>query len=416
VAGGDEAEQIRATLREARTARTLAELLARASTALASSMRPARALGQFARTLVPTLADVCAVHAAAPGGGLELLALAHAEAEGERAAREAAELEAADPDGASGPAAVIRTGLAEVGAHSVVLPLAARGAVLGALTLSMEPSGREYDADLLELANSLAAGAGLALDNARLFAEQSEVARTLQRTLLPSELPHVPGAELAARYRASGRSNQVGGDFYDVFPAGDGEWALVIGDVVGKGAEAAAITALVRATLQAATMRGDGPAAALHLVDEALRRRPTMQFCSALHGRLRATSGAGLGVFLLSAGHPTPLVLRGTGALEVVEVGGTLLGVTPQPRFGRSLLELAPGDTLLLYTDGATELRGTNPWRGEEALRETLLASVGVPLGDLVERVERQALVLSGGELRDDMALLAVRASRPADV
>ena len=142
-----------------------------------------------------------------------------------------------------GPAAVIRTGRPEVNAEitaadlvrervdpderrllaelevqsAAILPLSARGAVLGSLTLVMGASGRRYDPELAELVESLAAGAGLALDNARLFAEQVDVARVFQDSLLPAELPHVPGARLAARYRAAGRSNQVGGDFYDVF-------------------------------------------------------------------------------------------------------------------------------------------------------------------------------------------------------
>ena len=190
-----------------------------------------------------------------------------------------------DPDAPTGAAHVIRTGEREVFREipeellvaaaqdedhlriireldlrsAAVLPLTARGAVLGALTLVMAESGRTYEPELVELAESLAAGAGLALDNARLYAEQRDVARALQRTLLPAELPAIPGAELAARYRAAGRSNEVGGDFYDVFEAAEGGWTFVIGDVVGKGAEAAAVTSLVRATLQAAALRGDGP-------------------------------------------------------------------------------------------------------------------------------------------------------------
>ena len=218
---------------------------------------------------------------------------------------------------------------------------------------------------------------------------------------------------LAARYRASGRSNDVGGDFYDVFEAGAGAWALVIGDVVGKGAEAAAITALVRATLQAAVLRGDGPRAALALVDEALRRRPGVAFCSAVHGRMRAVDG-GVEVLLLAAGHPPPLVLRADGTLEEVGARGTLLGVSAEPEFGEELVRLEPGDVLLMYTDGATELRGGDPWRGEQALRDAVRAGAGSAPAELLERVEREALVLSGGELRDDLALLAV-AAPPGD-
>ena len=247
------------------------------------------------------------------------------------------------------------------------------------------------------------------MDNARLFAEQADVARALQRTLLPTDLPRIPGVRLAARYRAAGRSNDVGGDFYDVFDAGGGEWALVIGDVVGKGAEAAAITAVVRATLQAAVLHGDGPHAALALVDEALRRRPEIAFCTALHARVRA-SGGGVELRLLAAGHPPPLLLRADGTLEEVDVKGTLLGVSPQPSFGEAAIRLGPGDALLMYTDGATELRGAAPWRGERALRKAVLAGAGSDPAELLERVEREALVSSGGELRDDLALLAIAA------
>jgi PAS domain S-box-containing protein len=376
----------RFALEAAQVARARAEALARASTALTSSMRTERVLDALVRAVVPALADFCAVHLVRPDETLEAVAVAHGNPACEDLARRLADRQALDPYAPVGPAAVIRTGVREVnevispealvheGVHpderalladlevrsAVILPLSARGAIVGALTLAMGDSGRRYEPDLVELVESLGAGVGLALDNARLFAEQAEVARALQRTLLPSELPYIPGALLAARYRAAGRSNQAGGDFYDVFAADEGEWALMIGDVVGKGAAAAAITSLVRATLQAAIIRGDGPDAALRLVDEALRRRPSVQFCSALHGRLRPAAGGGIDVRILAAGHPPPLIVRQEGALEAVEISGTLLGVTPEPTFGEARVHLEPGDALLLYTDGATELRG---WR-----------------------------------------------------
>jgi serine phosphatase RsbU (regulator of sigma subunit) len=433
------ARRERAALGEAETARARAEALARASTALTSSIRTDRVLTELVRAVVPSLADFCAIHLARPGGRIEPIAVACADPAQEAVAHALAERQGADPDARVGAAAVIRTGRPEINAEitsedlvreqvdpeerrllaelemrsTAILPLAARGVVLGSLTLVMGSSGRRYDSELVELAESLAAGAALALDNARLFAEQVDVARAFQSALLPAELPPVPGTQLAARYRAAGRSNQVGGDFYDVFEGQAGEWAVVIGDVVGKGPEAAAITSLVRATLQAAVLRGDDADAALRLVDDALRRRPAVQFCSAVHGRLRPVAGGGVDVQLLAAGHPPPLVLRRDGALEVVEIKGTLLGVAPAPSFGAIEIHLAPGDALLLYTDGATELRGSDPWRGEAALRDTVLASTGVSMAELVERVEHQALILSGGELRDDLALLAVGADLP---
>jgi hypothetical protein len=405
-----------------------AEALARAGTALTASMRPDRVLAELLRAVVPALADFCAVHLARGDGELELIAAAHADPALEDKVRE---LGAIGSESTRRAAEVVRSGrrriypdltgtslplMDELEVRSAVMhPLSARGAVLGALTLAMGPSGRSYDPALIELTGSLAAGAALALDNARLFAEQRDVARAVQRTLLPAELPEVPGAELAARYRAAGRSNQAGGDFYDVFAAGD-DWAFEIGDVVGKGAEAAAITAVVRATLQAAVLHGDDAEAALRLADAALRRRPAGQFCSAVHGRIRTSPGeAGLEVELLVAGHPPPLVLRADGALEVVSASGTLLGISPQPAFGRAHIRLEPGDALVLYTDGATELRGEDRFRGERVLRETVLGSAGLPLSRLLEAIEHQALVLGGGELRDDLALLAIGAVRGVD-
>ena len=433
------AEREHAALEAAETAKARAEALARASTALGSSIHARRVLAGLVDAVVPSLADFCAVHLA-DRTGVDAIAVAVADPALAAAAHALAARQAADPGARVGPAAVARTGMPEVNASitaedlvregvepeerellselgicsAAIFPLAARGTVLGALTLAMrEASGRRCTPDLVELGASIASGAGLALDNARLFAEQAEVSSALQRTLLPTELPRVPGVRLAARYRASGRSNDVGGDFYDVFDAGAGAWALVIGDVVGKGAEAAAITAVVRATLQAAVLRGDGPRAALTLVDEALRRRPAIAFCSAVHGRLRVVDG-GIDVLLLAAGHPPPLVLRADGTLEEVGARGTLLGVHADPEFGEQLVRLEPGDVLVLYTDGATELRGADPWRGEKALRDAVRAGAGSDPAELLERIEREALVLSGGELRDDLALLAV-AAPPGD-
>jgi PAS domain S-box-containing protein len=430
-------ERERRARMEAEAARARAEVLARASSALGSSMRTEGILDGLTRSAVPALGDWCAIHLAQPGDAPKLIAVAHADPAREPLAWELNERYPPDKDAPTGAAAVIRTGrrellaeipdalidaaavdaeqariIRELQLHSAVtLPLTARGRVLGALTLVMAESGRTYTDDLVSLAESLASGAGLALDNARLYAEQVAVARSLQRSLLPADLPPVPGAELAARYRAAGRANEVGGDFYDVFPATEGEWGFVIGDVVGKGAEAAAITSLVRATLQASTLRGDSPGQALRVVDEALRRRPgAIQFCSAIHGRMRQARGGGLDIRLFNAGHPPAFVVRGDGEVERLDIAGTLLGVTATPEFGESVLHLEEGDAIVLYTDGATELRGPDPWRGESALTTALESAAGASTREIAERVEHHALVQSGGELRDDLAVLAIRA------
>ena len=360
----------------------------------------------------------------------------HVDSASEPLARELGELQVSG-NPTRGPAAVIRSGRPEIYPvltadplrpeaerlmrelcfrSAIVLPLVARGAVLGTVTLLMGTSGRHYDDGLIEMAESLAALAGLALDNARLFAEQTEVAAALQRTLLPSELPQVPGAELAARYRAAGRSNQVGGDFYDVLPAG--ERRVGAGDRRrrrqgrrGGGASPRWCGRRCRRPCCAAT----GRAPRWTLVDEALRRRSTtVQFCSALHGRMRPAPGrrirSGAAVRRApAAARPAPR----RACWRRSRCRARCWASAPTPRFGEVHFHLAPGDVLLLYTDGATELRGGDPWRGETALRETLLASAGIPLAELVERVEHEALVLSGGELRDDLALLAVGAAPP---
>ena len=288
--------------------------------------------------------------------------------------------------------------------------------MLGALTLAMGTLGpRATRPSSSSSPSSVAAGAGLALDNARLFAEQARGRAGAAAHAAARGAARDPGRASSPRATApSGRSNDVGGDFYDVFDAGGGEWAFVIGDVVGKGAEAAAITALVRATLQAAVLRGDGPHAALRAGRRGAAAAPARsQFCSAVHGRMRAGAGGGRRDRLLVAGHPPPLVLRGGGALEEVAATGTLLGVAPEPVVRRGASSaLAPGDALLLYTDGATELRGGDPWRGEQALRDTVRARRGRRWRELVERVEREALVLSGGELRDDLAAAGDRGVR----
>jgi serine phosphatase RsbU (regulator of sigma subunit) len=374
-------------------ARAANEMLARAARTMIASMRPEHVLDELLRAAVPALADAAGIHLVRADGSVELIA-------GTVTARE--------------PVEVVRGGVLRVAPDrsAVVHPLSARGAVLGALTLTMGPSGRQYDAQLVELTGSLAAAAALALDNARLFNEQREISRALQRSLLPAALPEIDGVELAARYRPAGRSSHAGGDFYDVFPD-HGEWWFTIGDVVGKGAEAAAITARVRATLEAAALRGDDPEEALRLADAALRRRPVGQFCSAVHGRFTPPAADGaVEVELLVAGHPPPLVVRDDGALEEVDAPGMLLGVAPEPAFGSASVRLAPGDALVLYTDGATELRGEDRFRGERVLRDTLLAMAGRPLSRIVEAVEHEALVLGGGELRDDLALLAIGAVR----
>ncbi|MEA2480145.1 MAG: hypothetical protein QOJ07_2067 [Thermoleophilaceae bacterium] len=428
--------QLTAVRRE-RDARATAEALVRASTAVSASMDPEDVLEALVRTSLPVFGDWCSVHVRTPGEEPRLAAVGHHDPARVPLARAVAERQGHREDGrvartiATGRAMIYeRISDAELEAAAddqehleqlralglvsgAVVPLAARGRVLGAMTVGFAESGRGYDSYLLQALEVLARQAALALDNAQLFAERVEIAHALQQSLLPRELPAIPGVDLAVRYRPAGRSNEVGGDCYDVF--GDGPYAFMVADVVGKGPQAAALTALVRHTLRAAHLRGDDPVSALGLVNEALLAAPLpSRLCTAICGLLEVRPD-GLALRIACAGHPPPLVRRAGGAVEEVGVGGLLLGVATDAEFEEVEVVLAPGDALVLYTDGATELRGADPRLGERLLREQL-ARPGRPSAlELVEGVERAALVASEGDLRDDMALLALRADGETD-
>ena len=428
-------EQVAAAERE-RRARDKAEVLARSATALAGTIDLETVVRRLTTAAVPHLADWCAIHLAEPTGSPRLAAVAHADPAREALAWELNERYPPDPRAPTGAAAVLRSGEPEIyfelpqdvlraqaqdAQHArildelqlrsaLVLPLRARRSVLGVLTLVMAESGRNYTEDLVEVAESIATQAALALDNARLYAEQVEIARTLQRSLLPAELPEVEGVDVAARYRPAGRSNEVGGDFYDLFESATGEWTFLVGDVVGKGAPAAALTALVRNTAEAASLRGETPEESMGLINDALLRRATShEFCSAVYGRICRMPGGGAELRVISAGHPPPLVVRAGGAVEEVPSGGPLLGITPDPRYEARALELAPGDALVLYTDGVVELRGTSSMEGERALRAVLGSCNGARAHEIAERVEHHALMRGRGEPRDDIAVLVLR-------
>jgi serine phosphatase RsbU (regulator of sigma subunit) len=268
--------------------------------------------------------------------------------------------------------------------------------------------GRAPDEDDLLLIEDLGRRAALALDSARLYAERDHIARTLQRSLLPRELPKIPGVELAARYVAAGDGNEVGGDFYDCFATGAGDWALVIGDVCGKGAEAAALTALARYTLRAAAHHTRRPGAVLTELNEALLRDPLdYRFCTVLYASLTPREDR-VTVCLAAAGHPLPVVMRADGEIETVGAPGSLLGIVAVPEFTEQAVELAPGDALVLYTDGVTEADRS---AGPERLAAFLATRTGDGPAALAEAVERDALAAHAGPARDDVAVLVVRAS-----
>jgi serine phosphatase RsbU (regulator of sigma subunit) len=216
---------------------------------------------------------------------------------------------------------------------------------------------------------------------------------------------------VAARFRAAGEGLEVGGDFYDLFETGDSDWAVAIGDVCGKGTEAAAITALARYTVRAAAMRQDDPSQILGLLNEALlRQRTDKRFCTVLYGRLSHNGHGGVGFEFSSGGHPLPLVLRAaTSAGGEVGEPGTLLGIVPDPHLRDETVTLRPGDAVVLYTDGITDSAAPQRiWTGAE-LAEQVGSVAGVDADTIAERMMATALRDGVPEPRDDIAILVLK-------
>lgn len=256
-------------------------------------------------------------------------------------------------------------------------------------------------------------------DRARL----QDALAVLQQSLLPTTLPPVPGVETAAYYHTAS-PDRLGGDFYDVFPIDDKRYGFFLGDVCGKGPQAAAVTSLTRYTLRAAALHDPEPVAALSTLNTVLHERYTggdPRYCTAIVGILEPDPHTGLtSVQLASGGHPPALVLRADGGTEYLHTpGGLLVGILPQPNFAAVDTTLAPGDTLLLYTDGLTEARtGTDraDLFGDEALRDFAAGHAGTSVRGVIEALT--GLLAGFGEgLDDDTALLALGVpTRPASV
>ncbi|WP_235921767.1 PP2C family protein-serine/threonine phosphatase [Lentzea tibetensis] len=236
--------------------------------------------------------------------------------------------------------------------------------------------------------------------------EAERLATTLQRTLLPPTLPSVPGLDIAAYYHHAS-PDEVGGDFYDLFPLADGRWGLFLGDVCGKGAPAAAVTSLTRYTLRSAAVYDPDPLAVLTNLNRVLSHNSDgPRFCTVIFGVLDPDDFV---VTLAGGGHTSPLLLRDDGVAEYVDVGGQLVGVLPDARFSSASVRLGPGDTLLLYTDGITEARtdaGRNRF-GEDALLTFATGLTPTTASDAVVAVET-LLKGFGDGLDDDTAVLAL--------
>jgi len=296
----------------------------------------------------------------------------------------------------------------DAGDDSRSVTLVARdGSELGRIEVTGKLDGPFTASDEL-LLEDLARISSLAIENARLDQRERHIARTLQESLLPRTLPEIQGLEVGARYLAGGEGTVVGGDLYDLFPVED-EWALVVGDVCGKGAEAAALTAMVRYTLRAESVHHSSPCEVLRLLNDAIIRQiGDLRFCTVLHGRVTVGDGRAR-LVLAAAGHPPPLVLRAGGEVETVPAAGPLLGVVPAVVHPDVIVTLDAGDALVCFTDGVTEGRGPSGMFGEDRLAELLADSAGVGAGALVDRIVDAALEFQGGRSQDDLAVLALR-------
>jgi serine phosphatase RsbU (regulator of sigma subunit) len=292
---------------------------------------------------------------------------------------------------------------------AITVGLRARGKLTGALTVGVAWSGRRYSREHVGFAGVLSGRVALTLENAGLFSDleraeeaREEIAETLQHGLLPPPLPHIPGWAVAASYRPAGAENEVGGDFYDAFPAAGG-WMLVIGDVTGRGARAASVTAQARYTLRtAAALTGD-PLVALSTLNRALLARGDSALCSV--AALAISEDPLKPVRIAVAGHPPPLLVDGEAVTEVAGAG-PVLGAFIDAEWGLDYTVVDPGQQVVVVTDGIAEACGQGGRFGEERLRAELGGAVG-PV-QAVQRLEGALRSFTGDRLEDDVAILAL--------
>jgi PAS domain-containing protein/anti-sigma regulatory factor (Ser/Thr protein kinase) len=420
---------------EARRQASATSLLAEAGEVLGASLDLPHTLDRVVALVVPRLADWCSVDLP-EGARVRAAAVAHVSPAALPTARATLERYPAHREEQHGVAAVLRgepsfvrgdltrerlaayahdeahlDALVASGIrHLMIVGMRAGGKTIGTLTFVRGARRPAFSPEEVRLAEELASRAGTAVLNARLYRARTEVADTLQRSLLPPELPRPGGLVMAAHYRATGGASQAGGDFYDAFPLPDG-WLVAIGDVTGKGAAAAALTGLARSALEAVATLTGRPSLALAHLHGLLARRGDMALASvaALHFH---AGPAPLRASVFNAGHPAALLLR-DGTVTPITASGPLLGAFGDQEWSPSEVELAVGDVIVLRTDGVTDAVGTSGRLGEERLHAAL---VGSPRGDAdaaVERVRRLVEEHQAGAARDDVAVVAVAVTSP---
>ncbi|HEV2982232.1 MAG TPA: SpoIIE family protein phosphatase [Solirubrobacteraceae bacterium] len=405
------------------------EFLAQTTDRVLGSLDYQETLRSVASLAVPLVADWCAVDLFDGHGGRESVAVAHTDpAKVQLAERlRAFEPDHLDPD--QGLGLVLRTGepllyeeitdellvraardaehlklLRAVGMRSaLIVPMTGREHAIGALTMVNAESGRVFRASDLEFAEQIAKRAGIVVENARLYSERAEIARTLQRSLLPDAIPEFPGWEISTLYLPAGRGNLVGGDFYDFWEV-EGDLLMIIGDVTGKGVGAAAMTSLVRQTARAASEFDPRPSRILERINAALKRRPSLSICTAACLRFREDR-----VTMALGGHPLPTCVSGEHVHEVGQPG-TMLGVFDNASSVETSFTVHPGETLVAITDGVTDTRGPGGERfGEERLMMLLADTGDAPPGALSRQLATALEEFQVGAQADDTAAVFMR-------
>lgn len=412
-----------------RLERERTEFLSRSSNLLLSSLNLDRCMAVTAQMAAEYLADAALVIAPPQGDRLPVTAclrggvssLSHRVADPREVPGLGEALQGFPPvpsrwlDPATASEWLVPEGFGQVGSIAIT-PLPGHGVPAGALVLLRRSQTAAFTEREEVFARLFAARAGAAMSAARLYGDQSAITDVLMRELLPPALRSVDGVDYAGGYRPSQDHERIGGDFYDVHPATtEGKPSLtVLGDVCGKGLEAAVMTGKIRNTLQALLPMADDHHQMLSLLNTSLltshhARFATLVLASAVREnhqvRLRLTS----------AGHLAPLIVRADGQVEEANTSGTLVGALPEAPSRSAEVILAPGETCVLYTDGITEARGGplgEVMFGESRLRHALSECAELPAESVVERIQMLASEWVGTGSHDDMAVVAIAAPR----
>jgi len=391
--------------------------LAETSELLGQSLDVDLTVAVIPQVVVPRLGLWCAVHLVDDAGRLRLAGLTHADE------NQLPELRDALDAGLSGElrsrlGELLANGLAPVRfavpTDGIAVALTARGRTLGTLTVG-RPATRAHTPEDVVLVGDIARRAALAIHNAQSTAAHVATSQALQQALLPRALPVVPEVDFAAAYLPASTGSDVGGDFYDVLTLDPGHWLVSIGDVCGKGARAAARTGLVRDVLRVLVRDGHPLPRAIDLLNDVMMEAADpLQYCTlaaALVARPQPGEGPGLSVELVLAGHLQPVLVHAGGGAELIGSFGTAVGLVDGVQVECTRHRLAPGDALLVYTDGVTERRRGREQFGSERLLAAAAEAAGQPSAQLVASVRGAVERYSGDPRHDDIALLAVRAT-----